>query len=705
MHGSLHPLDCGTCSWDATFSTFREQFYPQSENTTPEEYLVNLGVLETTYQEHGPGKGKRDAVTETAAKFMASCAGAGNGPAWFHQTEVVEGFCSHLQSDLPESRDGETRQARNVALVYEWENKPSQRTRQREKYPPPLTHDTLLAKLCRKRFVDHVSPPDEINADRRIIFINNLDPVIISILAKTTSRLETPVLQRTIFQHLTARTNFQVHIATRGFKTFSLELNVSYFCLRKDTTTLRDVDSRLGWDDSRPLRETIFSPDHPTEDNPATGQSTFRIYETQISVAVTGVDHYRWTAWGIVDDTWFEPGDTLSGYYEGPESGSQPDPLLAGQLDVDPPERDPRLYFLRIFEIRIGTVVREWEYILHALQEEIRRNGANPLFNCPERSFESKQGRDNIRKLATWNRAMIRLVGTLIKSLSQTLVAWEVFQTTDIGYFLDAGEDSDACLNDQKCASTSASTIIGGQGCTNQRLPSDKTDRTRSLLPSLHIIKKTFLNLHIIHEELEQLKINLEDLGRALAQGEKNYSTFVQQRTGEHIKLLTWVTIGWSPVMIATSMCSAKDGIFPFQNNIWDFFASLLVVSSLVGLTIMILLVRQGSSLLDWSIPVSSRTNAVSSDDSPDDDNIGVARGLQGRRKRTMSFVASAAETFTRNPGRGVENSGLSRKSTLVSRGWELGGLGSRSPTVKSIPRTYHPTGKGHGAYEPHMIV
>ncbi|KAM7186689.1 hypothetical protein V8F33_011676 [Rhypophila sp. PSN 637] len=661
MHGSFRPLYHVPCPWDATFPTYREGFYAPSENTTPEEYLGQLGGSETRYRKYGPGKHKPDPVTETAARFMASSAGAGNGPAWLHQADVVEGFCSHLQSDLPESRDGETTQARNVALT-------------REKYPPLLTHDTLLAKLSQKRFVDHVSPPDEINADRRIIFINDLDPVVISILAKTTSRLETPVLQRTIFQHLTARTNFQVHIATRGFKTFSLELNVSYFCLRKDTTMLRDVDSRLKWDETRPLRETLFSPENPTEDNSPTCNSSFKIYETQLSIAVTGVDHYRWTAWGIVDDAWFETGDTLQ-------------------------------YFLRILEIRIGMITKEWDYILHVLQEEIYRKGANPLFNCPERSFESRKGREGIRKLATWNREMTRLVGTLVKSLSQTLVAWEGFQATDIGYFIGTREDKDACLNDQACASSSTSTFIGGQEGNNQLLPPEKLNQTKSLLPSLHIINKTFLSLHIIHEEMEQLKINLEDLGRALAQGEKNYSTYVQQRTGEHLKLLTWVTIGWSPVMIATSMCSAKDGIFPFQNNIWDFFASLLVVSSLVGLTIMILLVRQGSSLLDWSILVSSRTNGVSSDNSPDDDINGGASGLQGRRRRTMSFVDSAAETFTRNPGRGVESSGLSRKSTLVSKGWELGGLGSRSPTVKSIPRTYHPAGKGHGAYEPHMIV
>jgi len=74
-------------------------------------------------------------------------------------------------------------------------------------------------------------------------------------------------------------------------------------------------------------------------------------------------------------DTWFESRDSASGsiYGEFEDSGAEPDPLAAGRMDIDPPERDPRGYFLRVFEIRIIEVEKEWNYILQTLQEEVQR--------------------------------------------------------------------------------------------------------------------------------------------------------------------------------------------------------------------------------------------------------------------------------------------------------------------------------------------
>ena len=297
----------------------------------------------------------------------------------------------------------------------------------------------------------------------------------------------------------------------RGFKTYSLELNISYFCLRRGGCPIRD--QRLRWDGKGHLRETLCSPIDPETSLPCSindSSRRYNIYETQLSISVTGIDHWRWTAWAFVDN-WFDPEDAVSEYYEGEDGGVQPDPLAAGQVDVNPPERYPREYFLKVFEIRIREVEKEWNYILHVLQQDIQGIGANPLFTSAQSSFESKQGREKIRRLAAWNGDMLRLVGTLLQSLSRTLVAWEVFQKTDIGYFLY--DDATG------------------------------TRRPEQLLPSLRIIEKTFLHLHIIHEEMEQVRWSLEELGKGLARGERNHSTAVQQRTGEHIKLLTWVTI------------------------------------------------------------------------------------------------------------------------------------------------------------------
>ncbi|KAK0723481.1 hypothetical protein B0T26DRAFT_261689 [Lasiosphaeria miniovina] len=495
---------CVPCCWGDEFAAFRHDFSASHGNQTPDEYL---GGLSDGGEDDDFDSGSPEAVARTVARFMESAAGHFNGPSSMYQTEVVAAFCRQPTSDPWQAMKAKG-QKRWVAFVYEWENKPSQ-TRRCGRAAVPLTHETLLQKLCHKRFVDPDQPDSsvELDADRRLIYIDSLDPLIISILAKTTTCLETPVVQRTILRYLTARTCFDAHIAVRGFKTFSLELNISYFSLRRGSRPI--LDQRARWDGKGHLRETLCSPRDPTSPSSTPG-ALYSIYETQLSVAVTGVDHWRWTAWALVD-SWFEPQDSVSEYHEGGETTAQLDPLAAGQVEVDPPTRYPREYFLKVFEIRILEIEKEWNYTLQVLREEVQRIGVDPLFASPQRSFESEQGREKIRRLSTWNGDMIRLVGTLLKSLSRTLGAWDIFQKTDIGYFL---------YDDASCSK-----------------------RPEQLLPSLRIIEKTFLNLHVTRQELEQVRWSVEELGRGLARGEKNYGTFVQQRTGEHIKLLTWVTI------------------------------------------------------------------------------------------------------------------------------------------------------------------
>lgn len=478
------------------------------------------GPANTSNSDRGLGSARTDPsrIRAAVAKFMGSTAGWGNSAASNHEAEVIAEFCRRSQT--------RGRKETYVALVYQWENKPGRPpAHQWGEYPRPLTHEGLHEKLCQNRYVEpssepgscQGSKPEEVDADRRIIYINNLDPLTISTLASTTSRLETPAIQRTIFKHLAARTNLEVYIATSGFKTFSLELNISYFCLAKDRN-LNQYDQRQRWDGAGPLRKSLACPVRPG-DNTRADHPLFILYETHLSIAVTGVDHWRWTAWGFAD-SWFEPEDSVSTYYDGEMSGSRPDPLSNGQLDVTPAEWRPRQYFLRLLEIQIGRIAKEWEYILYVLEQEVHAIGTNSLIAFPKRSFQSKDGRERVRKLAVWNSDMIQLVGTLLKSLSQTLVAWETFQKTDTGYFVDTDVDGDA--------------------------PSS-VSQSENLAPSLRMIEKTFLNLNSTHKDIEQLKMTLEDLRAALARGEENYSTFVQQRTGEHVKLLTWVTIVSTP--------------------------------------------------------------------------------------------------------------------------------------------------------------
>jgi len=97
------------------------------------------------------------------------------------------------------------------------------------------------------------------------------------------------------------------------------------------------------------------------------------LYEAQISVTVTGIDNWVWTAYGIVD-TYFASGETADDYdtLEGRLRG-RPDPLAAGQLNADQPIWKPREYFLKVFEIRSNRVLKEWDKIACTVEEEIKR--------------------------------------------------------------------------------------------------------------------------------------------------------------------------------------------------------------------------------------------------------------------------------------------------------------------------------------------
>lgn len=108
----------------------------------------------------------------------------------------------------------------------------------------------------------------------------------------------------------------------------------------------------------------------------AESYSHIYLYEAQISFVVTGTDESRWEAHCFVD-TYFDEGDprreTVAEYHKDREfeGGINADPLTYGHLDAEAPIRDPRKYFLMVFEIRLSQVRREWEHVVMSLKEKL----------------------------------------------------------------------------------------------------------------------------------------------------------------------------------------------------------------------------------------------------------------------------------------------------------------------------------------------
>jgi hypothetical protein len=85
---------------------------------------------------------------------------------------------------------------------------------------------------------------------------------------------------------------------------------------------------------------------------------------------VTGIDEYVWTAYASVDN-FFDTNESVQYYHEEIHDVYRPDPIAAGRIDANKPLLKPREYFLKVFEIRIQDVTKEWHRIVRKLEKAV----------------------------------------------------------------------------------------------------------------------------------------------------------------------------------------------------------------------------------------------------------------------------------------------------------------------------------------------
>lgn len=90
------------------------------------------------------------------------------------------------------------------------------------------------------------------------------------------------------------------------------------------------------------------------------------LYEAQISVLVTGVDEWFWTAYCFAE-TFFGSEESIHYYHE-----NQLDALTGGEKSARSPVWNPREYFLSILSRRLKQVTKEWSNVVEALEERLR---------------------------------------------------------------------------------------------------------------------------------------------------------------------------------------------------------------------------------------------------------------------------------------------------------------------------------------------
>jgi len=147
-------------------------------------------------------------------------------------------------------------------------------------------------------------------------------------------------------------------------------VHIPYYVFKESKGLL--TDPRKGFD-GKPLRKSwdLSFLSRPMSASPSI-EGSHCLYETQLSITVTGIDHWVWTAYGITD-TYFGSKESVEAYDQMKVRTGRPDPLSAGQRAANNPIWQPREYFFKVFDIRIHEVKSEWNWILEKVDEEIKR--------------------------------------------------------------------------------------------------------------------------------------------------------------------------------------------------------------------------------------------------------------------------------------------------------------------------------------------
>ncbi|PMD45421.1 hypothetical protein L207DRAFT_508317 [Hyaloscypha variabilis F] len=429
-----------------------------------------------------------------------------------------------------------------------------------EKYYKPgqltLNLNELRVRLSKQRFrvglgqtnLLYRAQDEDSKAERRILYIPDLKPSTMEVVLETAPRSHAVTLKNFFYNYLTGKAAIGVIIPPRGFKTFTFDLHIPYYVLRENKKLLIDSCREHG---DKPLRKSLHLPFlSGRQGEIRSSDSEQCLYEAQLSVAVTGIDHRIWTAYGSFD-TYFSSNDSV-------QSRMDRGDLAADQVTMYNYIWDPREYFFKVLESRMIGIRREWNAIALKVEGDVqqsRNHGTLPL------NFENSDTRQEVRAFSEWSRKMVMLLRSLICRLGDTVDAWEGFQRKDIGYF-QFDDDSP----------------------TSALFLKDLVNSVETIFSHLRYILRRF---HQLENELRQ--DSPQGLHAHYNHGNHEAQLF-QQKSARHIQMLTVITILYLPLALASNMFSTTPGVLPFTPNFGRFvlclfFLCLLIVASIAALS------------------------------------------------------------------------------------------------------------------------
>ncbi|KPM35948.1 hypothetical protein AK830_g10606 [Neonectria ditissima] len=363
------------------------------------------------------------------------------------EVELVRAFCPETSlEELQSSKSCVT--SENVALLDDRTNDGT--TSISRGYLGPLNARNLYLELQKERFPAEDDRSGEnpggnapqakeqapkLNADRRLVFITDLNRWTMMALISTVSKSQAGALRDSFYRHMAFESFIGLVTPHTGFPTFQLAFDLPFFALRTAPRHRRPFDPREMEDTGtlRRVTDLTFLSRRPKGSAPLAEVDC--LCEAQTTVLITGLDPWRWVAYCFVD-TYFDPEDTresVDDYHtdvvtDGDGICFQPDPLVAAELDANLPILCPREYFLFVLRRRLQDVTYEW----HSLTRKMRRRIDAYINSCPITSVDAPSHPDPdeaplVRQSRDWAVQTRRILRKLIQNLTTIINYWESF--------------------------------------------------------------------------------------------------------------------------------------------------------------------------------------------------------------------------------------------------------------------------------------
>ncbi|KAH8662643.1 hypothetical protein BGZ61DRAFT_402356 [Ilyonectria robusta] len=371
------------------------------------------------------------------------------------EVEVVMNFCpEHILEELESACPLAT--VKNVSLLDDRTNDDTDRPSISRGYLGPLNAYKLYLELQKRRFRCQKSDTQtgsdgtqlQPDADRRLIFVTNLDPWTMMAIMATASLHQVGALGTSFYRHLAFESFIGSHCPSNGlstfFQTFRLAFDLPYYVFRRAARRKPPQDHRGRGPNATHREATDLS---FLTRIPAGSPPRFELEylcQAQVSVLITGSDPWRWVAYCFVDNYFDQEdtGDSPDVYDEDREVDEdtgvchiQPDPLTAGGLDANFPIKGPREYFLAVLQARLRDIRVEWQKLVSELETLIGKYiQPGPIQTTTTTHHASPNCHDipTIMNSHVWADQTTALLRKLAQNLKMTIKQLESFEADKV---------------------------------------------------------------------------------------------------------------------------------------------------------------------------------------------------------------------------------------------------------------------------------